>query len=122
MKSVNRKIRDLEDNVLKPIEPGSSRLHARARPSRFQGRWKEASCMDKNASQWQRELLYLQQQSQAGCKLIPNPISSPYLLIILILALCVFIIFLFLPSILELRRPKDPGPRKIAEATTEKDE
>lgn len=27
MKSVNRKIRALEDNVLKPIEPGSSKLH-----------------------------------------------------------------------------------------------
>jgi len=27
MKSVSRKIRDLEDNVLKPIEPGSSKLH-----------------------------------------------------------------------------------------------
>jgi hypothetical protein len=66
--------------------------------------------------------LYLQQQSQAGCKLIPNPISSLYLFIILTFALCTFIIFLFLPLILELRRPKDPGPRKIVEVTTEKDE
>jgi hypothetical protein len=64
----------------------------------------------------------LQQEGELGCKLIPNPISTPYVLILLILALCAFIFLLFLPSILELKRPKDPGPRKIAEITTEKDD
>jgi hypothetical protein len=42
--------------------------------------------------------------------------------ILLILALCAFILLLFLPSLLELKRPKDPGPRKIDETTTEKDD
>jgi len=54
--------------------------------------------------------------------MIPNPISTLYLFILLILALCAFIILLFLPSIIELKRPKDPGPRKIAEIATEKDD
>jgi hypothetical protein len=67
-----------------------------------------------------RKQLYQKlQQGELGCKLIPNPISTPY---VLILALCAFIFLLFLPSILELKRPKDPGPRKIAEITTEKDD
>jgi len=35
----------------------------------------------------------------------------------LILALFVFIIILFLPALIELKRPKDPGPRKITETT-----
>jgi len=54
--------------------------------------------------------------------LIPNPVSTSHVLILSILALCAFIILLYLPSILELKRPKDPGPRKIAEITTEKDD
>ena len=54
--------------------------------------------------------------------MVPNPISTSYLFILLILALCGFIFLLFLPSILELKRPKDSGPRKIAEITTEKDD
>jgi len=54
--------------------------------------------------------------------LVPNPISTPYLFILLILALCAFIFLLFLPSLLELKRPKDSGPRKISEITTENDD
>lgn len=64
----------------------------------------------------------LQQEGQVGGKLVLNSISTLYLFILLILALCVFVILLFLPSILELKRPKDPGPRKIAEITSEEDD
>jgi len=52
--------------------------------------------------------------------MIMSTIGTSYWVILLILAIFAFIFFLFLPSILELKRPKDPGPRKIAEITTEK--
>jgi hypothetical protein len=45
-----------------------------------------------------------------------------HLFIFLILALGVFLTLLFLPSLLELRNPKDPGPRRIAELTATQDE
>ena len=44
-----------------------------------------------------------------------------YLLIFLVIVIAAFIIILFLPAILELRKPKDAGPRKIDE-TSEEDE
>jgi len=44
-----------------------------------------------------------------------------YLLIFSILIIAAFIIILLLPAILELRKPKDAGPRKIPE-TSEEDE
>ena len=50
------------------------------------------------------------------------PVSTPWLLILSILALCGFVIVLFLPALWELRRPRDPGPRRIDEATIEKDD
>jgi hypothetical protein len=40
-------------------------------------------------------------------------LEIPWLLILLILALCGFTVFLFLPAILELKRPRDHGPRRI---------
>ena len=43
-----------------------------------------------------------------------------YLLIFLIIV--AFIIILLLPAILELRKPKDAGPRKITETATEEEE
>jgi len=42
-----------------------------------------------------------------------------YLLIFLIIVIAAFILILLLPALLELRKPKDAGPRKIAEAKTE---
>jgi len=42
-----------------------------------------------------------------------------YLLIFLIIVISAFIIILLLPAILELRKPKDSGPRKIAEKSEE---
>jgi len=51
-----------------------------------------------------------------------NAVSTPRLFILLILVLCAFTVLLFLPSILELKRPKDAGPRRIAETTFEKDD
>jgi len=44
----------------------------------------------------------------------------PWLLILLILALFGFTVFLFLPSILELKRPRNHGPRSILESGEEK--
>lgn len=38
----------------------------------------------------------------------------PWLTPLLILALCLLVVILFLPALLELRKPKDAGPRKIA--------
>jgi hypothetical protein len=40
------------------------------------------------------------------------------LLIFLVIIIAAFIIVLFLPTILELRKPKDAGPRKITEEST----
>jgi len=40
-------------------------------------------------------------------------LEIPWLLILLILALCGFTIFLFLPAILELKRPRNHGPQRI---------
>ena len=39
----------------------------------------------------------------------------PWLLVLSIFALGIFLTLLFLPTLLELRKPKDLGPRKIAE-------
>ena len=39
--------------------------------------------------------------------------------VLLVLALCGLVTLIFLPSILELSRPKDRGPRRIPEHTTE---
>jgi len=46
-------------------------------------------------------------------------LEIPWLLILLILALCGFTAFLFLPSILELKRPRNHGPRRILESVEE---
>ncbi|MHC3128627.1 MAG: hypothetical protein IBV52_00920 [Candidatus Bathyarchaeota archaeon] len=43
-------------------------------------------------------------------------------LIFLILALGAFLTLLLLPSLLELRKPKDAGPRKIDEEASPDDE
>jgi len=47
-------------------------------------------------------------------------LEIPWLLILLILALCGFTAFLFLPSILELKRPRNHGPRRILESVEER--
>jgi len=47
-------------------------------------------------------------------------LEIPWLLILLILALCGFAVFLFLPSILELKRPRNHGPRRILESDGER--
>jgi len=48
--------------------------------------------------------------------LIPIPISTREAFLLLFFAAVVFLIALFLPTILELKRPKDAGPRKVFEA------
>ena len=40
-------------------------------------------------------------------------LEIPWLFVLLIMALCGFTVFLFLPSILELKHPRDHGPRQI---------
>jgi hypothetical protein len=45
-----------------------------------------------------------------------------YLLIFLIIIIVAFIIILLLPAILELRKPKDAGPRKITEKSEDEKE
>ncbi|KPV64756.1 MAG: hypothetical protein AOA65_0823 [Candidatus Bathyarchaeota archaeon BA1] len=52
--------------------------------------------------------------------MIPILMWIPWALIFLILMLCGFIMLIFLPALLELKRPKDPGPRRIAEPTIKK--
>jgi len=45
--------------------------------------------------------------------MIMQMLEIPWLLVLLIMALCGFTVFLFLPSILELKRPRNHGPRRI---------
>jgi len=45
--------------------------------------------------------------------MIPNP--NPTELVMLILGVSTFIVFMLLPALLELKRPKDAGPRMIAD-------
>jgi hypothetical protein len=47
--------------------------------------------------------------------------DSVYLLIFLVIVIAAFLIILLLPAILELRKPKDAGPRKITAASKEED-
>lgn len=47
-------------------------------------------------------------------------LETSWLLILLILGLCGFTLFLFLPSILELKRPRDHGPRRILKSVGER--
>jgi len=51
--------------------------------------------------------------------LFPTPNPTPLLLILLTFALLGFITLFFLHSFLELKKPKDAGPRRIAETTIE---
>ncbi len=46
---------------------------------------------------------------------------TQHLLIILVIIVAVFMFILLLPTILELRKPKDAGPRKITEEDEEED-
>jgi hypothetical protein len=48
--------------------------------------------------------------------LIPIPISTPQIFVLLVLTAAIFFLALFFPAILELKKPKDAGPRKILEA------
>lgn len=48
--------------------------------------------------------------------MIPIPISTPQIFILLLLIAAILFIALFFPAILELRKPKDAGPRKILES------
>ncbi|MBX5326997.1 MAG: hypothetical protein ACQXXH_06825 [Candidatus Bathyarchaeia archaeon] len=48
--------------------------------------------------------------------MIPIPISTPQILTLVLFSAFVLFIVLFLPAILELRKPKDAGPRRIFEA------
>jgi hypothetical protein len=45
--------------------------------------------------------------------MIPDP--NPTLLILMILGATTFILIIFLPALLELKKPKDAGPRIIME-------
>ncbi|HVP41194.1 MAG TPA: hypothetical protein VMS95_04510 [Candidatus Krumholzibacteriaceae bacterium] len=48
--------------------------------------------------------------------MIPIPISTPQIFILLLLTAAIFFIALLFPAILELKKPKDAGPRKILES------
>ena len=48
-----------------------------------------------------------------GDKVVPILIPIQWLLTSIFLTLCGFVTVLFLPALLELKRPRDPGPRKI---------
>lgn len=51
--------------------------------------------------------------------LFPTPNPTSLLLIFLTFALLGFITVFFLPALLELKKPKDAGPRRITETTIE---
>jgi hypothetical protein len=42
---------------------------------------------------------------------------SPLMLIMLVLGISVFVFIMLLPALLELKRPRDAGPRRILEGT-----
>jgi hypothetical protein len=48
--------------------------------------------------------------------LIPIPISTPQIIVILLLTAAISFIAIFFPAILELKKPKDAGPRRIFES------
>jgi hypothetical protein len=48
--------------------------------------------------------------------LISIPISTLQIFVLLLLTAVVFLIALFFPVVLELKKPKDAGPRKILES------
>jgi hypothetical protein len=48
--------------------------------------------------------------------LISIPISTLQIFVLLLLTAAIFLIALFFPAILELKKPKDAGPRKILES------
>ena len=48
--------------------------------------------------------------------MIPIPISTPQIFVLLLLTATIFFIALLFPAILELKKPKDAGPRKILES------
>jgi len=48
--------------------------------------------------------------------MIPVPISAPQIVAMLIIIAATFFVVLLLPALLELRRPKDAGPRRIFES------
>jgi len=60
-------------------------------------------------------ILSVSAKSDKREQLIPIPISTPQILALLLLTAATFFIVLLLPAILELRKPKDAGPRKILE-------
>jgi len=43
----------------------------------------------------------------------------PWASILLVFALCGFALLFFLPAVVELKRPRDKGPRRVAESTME---
>lgn len=51
-----------------------------------------------------------------------NLISTQNQTIFLIMILGIFLFLLFLPTLLELKKPKDAGPRRIAKLDSEEDE
>jgi hypothetical protein len=53
--------------------------------------------------------------------LLINLISAQYQMIYLIIFLGIFLTLLFLPTLLELKKPKDAGPRRIAKLDSEED-
>ena len=50
-----------------------------------------------------------------------NQLSTQQLLMFLVIIVAVFMFILFLPTLLELRKPKDAGPRKIADEDEDDD-
>ncbi len=46
--------------------------------------------------------------------MVPTP--TPHSIIMLFLGVLIFIIFMLLPAIIELKNPKDPGPRIIKDS------
>jgi hypothetical protein len=51
-----------------------------------------------------------------------NLISTQNQTIYVILILAIFLFLLFLPTLLELKKPKDAGPRRIAKLDSEEED
>lgn len=81
------------------------------------GCWQKAVRVGKDRAQRLRKLLYyLFTQTISPRNLIPIPISTPQTFALLLFTATILFLALLLPSILELKKPKDAGPRRILES------
>ncbi len=74
--------------------------------------WKKANGLVENASLWRWKQLYCELIHIAE-KIVMIPTLTQTILIFVVLGTPLLLLIMFLPALIELRRPKDHGPRLI---------